>query len=164
LSSCLSSARKCTTIHDRKTPIAVNSIHSATIKARPSGGPACFQDYLWVERNRPKRSAKAFASSGHGLIRASFVPNAQTQEMRNLLRTRKQLVREQASHVQRVQKTLEDANIRLDSVLADVMGTSGRAMIEALIAGETNPINQPALPIGGSRRHQRNCVRLFVAA
>jgi transposase len=45
----------------------------------------------------------------HGLIRASFVLNAQTQEMRNLLRTRKQLVREHASHVRRVQKTIEDA-------------------------------------------------------
>ena len=67
----------------------------------------------------------------HGLIRASFVPDAQTQEMRNLLRTRKQLVREQSSHVLRVQKTLEDANIKLDSVLSDVMGKSGRAMIEA---------------------------------
>ena len=51
----------------------------------------------------------------HGLIRASFVPDTQTQEMRNLLRTRKQLVREQSSHVLRVQKTLEDANIKLDS-------------------------------------------------
>jgi transposase len=79
----------------------------------------------------------------HGLIRASFVPNAQTQEMRNLLPTRKQLVREQASHVQRVQKTLEDAN--LDSVLTDVMGKSGRAMIEALIAGETNPAKLASL-------------------
>jgi transposase len=53
----------------------------------------------------------------HGLIRASFVPDTQTQEMRNLLRTRRQLVREQSSHVLRVQKTLEDANIKLDSVL-----------------------------------------------
>jgi transposase len=75
----------------------------------------------------------------HGLLRASYVPDAQTQEMRTLLRTRKQLVREQSRHVQRVQKTLEDANIKLDSVLSDVMGKSGRAMIEALIAGETNP-------------------------
>ena len=75
----------------------------------------------------------------HGLIRASFVPDTQTQEMRNLLRTRKQLVREQSSHVLRVQKTLEDANIKLDSVLTDLMGKSGRAMLEALIAGETNP-------------------------
>ena len=46
--------------------------------------------------------------------------------MRNLLRTRKQLVREQSSHVLRVQKTLEDANIKLDSVLSDKMGKSGR--------------------------------------
>ena len=81
----------------------------------------------------------------HGLIRASFVPDTQTQEMRNLLRTRKQLVREQSSHVLRVQKTLEDANIKLDSVLSDLMGKSGRAMIEALIAGETNPAKLAAL-------------------
>src|ERR1700730_11153838 len=81
----------------------------------------------------------------HGLIRASFVPDAQTQEMRNLLRTRKQLVREQSSHVLRVQKTLEDANIKLDSVLTDLMGKSGRAMIEALIAGETNPVKLASL-------------------
>jgi len=81
----------------------------------------------------------------HGLIRASFVPDAQTQEMRNLLRTRKQLVREQSSHVLRVQKTLEDANIKLDSVLTDLMGKSGRAMMEALIAGETNPTKLASL-------------------
>jgi transposase len=81
----------------------------------------------------------------HGLIRASFVPDTQTQEMRNLLRTRKQLVREQSSHVLRVQKTLEDANIKLDSVLTDLMGKSGRAMMEALIAGETNPTKLASL-------------------
>jgi transposase len=75
----------------------------------------------------------------HGLIRASFVPDTQAQELRNLLRTRKQLVREKARHILRVQKTLEDANIKLDSVITDVMGMSGRAMIEALIAGESDP-------------------------
>jgi transposase len=75
----------------------------------------------------------------HGLIRASFVPDTQTQELRTLLRTRKQLVREKASHILRVQKTLEDANIKLDSVITDVMGMSGRAMMEALIAGESDP-------------------------
>ncbi|HET8647329.1 MAG TPA: IS110 family transposase [Vicinamibacteria bacterium] len=75
----------------------------------------------------------------HGLIRASFVPDAPTQALRALLRTRKQLVREQASHVQRLQKTLEDANLKLASVLTDIMGLSGRAVLEALIAGETNP-------------------------
>ena len=75
----------------------------------------------------------------HGLIRASFVPEAPTQEMRALLRTRKQLVREQASHVQRIQKTLEDANLKLASVLSQVMGASGRAILQALIDGERDP-------------------------
>src|SRR5215471_5510331 len=87
----------------------------------------------------------------HGLIRSSFVPDTQTQEMRSLLRTRKQLIREQSSHTLRVQKTLEDANIKLDSVLSDLMGQSGRAMIEALIAGETNPAKLASL----ANRHVR---------
>lgn len=81
----------------------------------------------------------------HGLIRASFVPDAATEEMRTLLRTRKQLVREKASHTQRLQKTLEDANIKLDSVISNVLGLSGRAMIEALVAGETDPAVLAAL-------------------
>src|SRR5580700_3540794 len=81
----------------------------------------------------------------HGLIRASFVPNAATQEQRGLLRTRKQLTRERTSHVQRLQRTLEEANIKLDSVISDVVGTSGRAMLEALIAGETDPAKLAAL-------------------
>ena len=75
----------------------------------------------------------------HGLIRASFVPDTPTQEQRNLLRTRKQLTRERTSHVQRMQKTLEDANIKLDSVISNIMGASGRAMVEALISGESDP-------------------------
>jgi transposase len=74
-----------------------------------------------------------------GLIRGSFVPDEKFQELRTLQRTRKQLVREQTSHVQRLQKTLEEAHIKLDSVISDVMGLSGRAMIEALIAGERDP-------------------------
>jgi transposase len=81
----------------------------------------------------------------HGLVRASFVPDAPTQALRALLRTRKQLVRERASHVQRLQKTLEDANIKLASVLADVTGVSGRAIVEALVAGETDPATLAAL-------------------
>ena len=81
----------------------------------------------------------------HGLVRASFVPDAPTQALRALLRTRKQLVRERASHVQRLQKALEDANLKLSSVLADVTGVSGRAIVEALIAGETDPATLAAL-------------------
>lgn len=81
----------------------------------------------------------------HGLIRASFVPEPQTQAMRDLLRTRKQLVREQASHVQRIQKTLEEANLKLASVLTDIMGRSGRAVLDALVAGESDPERLQAL-------------------
>jgi len=81
----------------------------------------------------------------HGLIRASFVPDAATEAMRTLLRTRKQLVREKASHTLRLQKTLEDANIKLDSVISDLLGPSGRAMVEALVAGETDPAVLAAL-------------------
>src|SRR6202165_1230354 len=75
----------------------------------------------------------------HGLIRASFVPDGPTQELRALLRTRKQLVRERSRHVQRVPRTLEEANIKLDSAITDVMEKPGRAMIAAIIAGESNP-------------------------
>jgi transposase len=74
-----------------------------------------------------------------GLIRASFVPDPQMQDLRTLLRTRKQFVREQTRHVQRIQKTLEQGNIKLDAVISDILGTSGRRMIEAMIAGESNP-------------------------
>lgn len=75
----------------------------------------------------------------HGLIRASFVPPTAIQDMRTLMRTRKQLVRERAQHVQRIQKTLEDANLKIASAVSDVMGTSGRAILQALIDGKTNP-------------------------
>jgi len=81
----------------------------------------------------------------HGLIRGSFVPDAQTQELRALLRTRKQFARERSSHVQRLQETLEDANIKLDGVISDIIGLSGRRMIEALIAGESDPETLAAL-------------------
>jgi transposase len=74
-----------------------------------------------------------------GLIRGSFVPNEKFQELRALQRTRKQLTREQTRHVQRLQKTLEEANIKLDSVISDIMGLSGRRMIEAIIAGVRSP-------------------------
>ena len=75
----------------------------------------------------------------HGLIRPNFVPEPATQDMRALLRTRKQLVREQASPVQRLQTTLEDGNLKLGSVLTQIIGVSGRAIVEALIEGEADP-------------------------
>lgn len=80
-----------------------------------------------------------------GLIRASFVPEEDIQELRALMRTRKQLVRESTRHVQRIQKTLEEANIKLDTVISDIMGASGRRMVEAMIAGESDPAELAAL-------------------
>jgi len=72
----------------------------------------------------------------HGLIRSSFVPPAAIHELRDLTRTRKQLVRAVAQHTLRIQKVLEDANLKLTSVISDVMGMSGRAMLEAISRGE----------------------------
>jgi transposase len=80
-----------------------------------------------------------------GLIKASFVPDEEFHELRTLMRTRKQLVREQSRHVQRIQKTLTEANIRLDSVISDIMGLNGRRMIEAMIAGVRDPRKLAAL-------------------
>lgn len=75
----------------------------------------------------------------HGLIRPSFVPPRPIQELRDLTRTRKQLVREVVQHTQRIQKTLESANVKLDSVISDILGQTGRAILEALIHGRTDP-------------------------
>lgn len=71
----------------------------------------------------------------HGLVRASYVPSRTERELRELVRYRKSLVRERATEVNRVQKVLEGANIKLASVASDVLGKSGRAMVEALIGG-----------------------------
>ena len=75
----------------------------------------------------------------HGLIRASFVPPTAVQELRTLTRTRKQFVRERGSHAQRIEKILEDANLKLSSVISDVLGKSGRAVLKAIIDGQTEP-------------------------
>jgi transposase len=73
------------------------------------------------------------------LIKSSFVPEERMQELRSLLRTRKQLGREQTRHVQRIQKTLAEANIKLDTVISDIMGASGRRILEAMVAGVRQP-------------------------
>lgn len=75
----------------------------------------------------------------HGLLRGSFIPPPAIRELRDLTRYRKRLVQAHSSECQRVQKTLEDAGIKLDSVASDVLGMSGRAMLKALVAGEREP-------------------------
>jgi transposase len=81
----------------------------------------------------------------HGLIRGSFVPPTPIQDLRALMRTRKQLVREAARNTQRIQKALEDANIKLTSVISDILGKSGRAVLNALVEGEADPEKLVAL-------------------
>jgi transposase len=71
-----------------------------------------------------------------GLLKSSFVPPRPLRELRDLTRQRTQLTREQTRVVNRIHKTLEDANIKLGAVASDIMGKSGRAMLEALVAGE----------------------------
>src|SRR5438105_270095 len=75
----------------------------------------------------------------HGLLRGSFVPPKPIRELRDLTRYRKSLIRERGRAANRLQKVLEDANIKLSSVASDILGVSGRAMIEALIAGQGDP-------------------------
>jgi transposase len=94
----------------------------------------------------------------HGLIRGSFVPPTPVQEMRDLTRTRKQLVREAAQHSQRIQKTLEDANIKVASFVSDLLGKSGRAILDALARGETDPEKLADLTGGRLKASRRELV------
>lgn len=88
----------------------------------------------------------------HGLLRGSFVPPAAIRELRDLTRYRKRMVQAHTSECQRIQKTLEDAGIKLDSVASDVLGVSGRAMLAALVAGERDPVVLAELAKGPLRR------------
>jgi transposase len=94
----------------------------------------------------------------HGLIRGSFVPPAPIQELRDLTRTRKQLVREVSQHSLRIQKILEDANLKLASVLSDILGMSGRAMLAAIIEGEEDPERLADLARGTARSKRRELI------
>jgi transposase len=87
----------------------------------------------------PKDAAWLADLLQHGLLRGSFVPPTDIQDLRDLTRYRVALVEEQAATANRIQKLLEQANIKLASVASDVLGVSGRLMLEAIIAGETDP-------------------------
>jgi transposase len=75
----------------------------------------------------------------HGLVRGSFVPPPPIRQLRDLTRARTAITRERAREIQRLEKLLEDAGIKLSSVASDITGVSGRAMLEALIAGQHDP-------------------------
>lgn len=114
----------------------------------------------------------------HGLISSSFVPPQEIHDLRGLTRARKQISQERTRYVQRIQKTLQDANIKIDSFISDIMGKSGRAFLDAIIAGETDPVklaalgdrrlraDQPTLVAalkGRIRQHHRFMLRTFLA-
>lgn len=84
----------------------------------------------------------------HGLLRGSFVPPQAIRQLRDLTRDRKRLVQMHTAECQHIQKTLEDAGIKLDSVASDVLGVSGRAVLKALVAGERDPQVLAALARG----------------
>jgi transposase len=88
----------------------------------------------------------------HGLLRSSFVPPPAIRQLRDLTRYRKRLVQAHTAECQRIHKTLEDAGSKLDSVAADVLGVSGRAMLAALVAGERDPVVLAELARGKLRR------------
>lgn len=84
----------------------------------------------------------------HGLLTGSFVPTREQRELRELTRYRRTLIDERADEVNRLQKVLEGGNIKLGDVASDVMGKSGRTMLKAIVAGETNPETLASFALG----------------
>ena len=87
----------------------------------------------------------------HGLLRSSYIPDRSQRELREVVRYRRNLVRERSRGVMRIQQVLEGANIKLSSVATDVVGVSGRAMLEALARGSEDPQAMAALAKGRMR-------------
>ncbi len=90
----------------------------------------------------------------HGLVRGSFIPDRPQRELRELVRYRRSLIQERSQVINRIQKVLEGANIKLSSVATNVVGVSGRAMLEALVAGTDDPRVLAALAKGRLRDKQ----------
>lgn len=130
-------------LEDGFTLVLANAQHIRNVPGRKTD----VNDAMWI--------ADLLA---HGLIRSSFVPPSQIQELRDLMRTRKQLVREVSQHTLRIQKTLEDANLKVGSVLSSVVGTSGRKMLTAIIAGQADPEALADLAVGTARKKRHELI------
>jgi transposase len=111
-------------LEERVTCLLVNAAHVKRVPGRKTD----VQDCAWLAQLLE-----------HGLLRGSFVPPAPIRELRDLTRYRKSLIQERAREANRVHKLLEDAGIKLATVARDVLGTSGRAMLEALVQGTSDP-------------------------
>jgi transposase len=104
--------------------IVVNPAHMKALKGRKTDR----KDAAWIAELLQ-----------HGLLQPSFIPDRPQRELRELVGYRRSLVAERAREINRIQKVLEGANIKLKGTIADVVGCAGRAMLEAIIAGETDP-------------------------
>jgi transposase len=104
--------------------ILVNAAHIKNVPGRKTD----IKDAQWIA-----------ALLQHGLLRASFIPPLEQRELRALVRHRANFIRERVNLDNRVQKVLEAANIKLGCVASNVMGASGRAMLAALVDGQTSP-------------------------
>ncbi|GAC1403720.1 MAG: IS110 family transposase [Chloroflexota bacterium] len=111
-------------LEDHCTVLVINAQH---IKAVP-GRKTDVADAAWIADLLQ-----------HGLLRPSFIPSREQRELRDLTRTRTSLIDERTAAINRIQKVLEDANIKLSSVATDIMGKSGRDILAALLEGEMTP-------------------------
>jgi transposase len=111
-------------LEDRFVVLVVNAKHIKQVPGRKTD----ILDCQWISQLLQ-----------HGLLQASFVPDRPQRELRDLTRQRWQLTAEKARAANRIQKVLEDANIKLASVASDVLGVSGREMIRSLIRGQEDP-------------------------
>src|SRR5215470_14669297 len=109
---------------------------------------------LSISKRSPgaKRTSKRLAWIAdllqHGLLKASFIPSGPQRELRELTRYRVRLTEEKAREVNRVQKTLEDTNLKLGDVVSDIMGKASRLILQAIADGETDPRRLAALAVG----------------
>lgn len=117
-------------------PIVVNAQHIRAVPGRKTD----VKDAEWIAELLQ-----------HGLLRPSFIPNRPQRELRELVRYRRSLVQERAREASRLQKVLEGANLKLGSVASDVLGRSGRDMLQAIIQGTEDPVVLAALARGRLR-------------
>lgn len=112
------------TLEDRFTLLLVNAAHMRNVPGRKTD----VQDCAWIAQRLE-----------HGLLRGSVVPPVPIRELRGLTRYRKVMIQERTREANRLHKVLQDAGVKLASVATDILGQSGRAMLEALVAGTTDP-------------------------
>ncbi len=131
-------------LEDRFSVLVVNAQH---IKAVP-GRKTDTKDAEWIADLLQ-----------HGLLKASFIPPAPQRALRELTRYRVRLTEERAREINRVQKTLEDTNLKLGDVVSDIMGKASRMILSALASGESDPVSLAALAVGRVRANQEQLER-----